>query len=81
MRHFGLKHYKAPTPWALRRLGDAILASLGGSGALLAALGTIFTPQSPVVAIAGAVLAFAGMVGKFLTNLYADAQPPTPKAS
>lgn len=63
------KNFWLPTPRKFRRLGNALL-----SISSLAGIPAVFTQHEWI----GVSLFIIGLLGKFLTNLYAIT-PPTPK--
>ena len=58
-----LKNYWSPTPKKMRKLGDALLAV-----SMYAQTQQMFTGQNEWLT----VLSVAGLVGKFLTNFFAE---------
>ena len=67
-----LKHFYAPTPVKVRKFGDALLAisTMITGGGLLAfdQLTTVYTPKELKIIIGASFI--AGVLGKFITNLF-----------
>lgn len=65
---FGLKYYFKPTPKKIRLIGDSLAA------ASLFVSGMTLMEGYKEIAI---FIAVSGWVGKFLSNMFADADPKT----
>jgi hypothetical protein len=65
---FGLKYYFKPTPKKIRLIGDSLAA------ASLFVSGMTLMEGYKEIAI---FIAVSGWVGKFLSNMFADADPQT----
>jgi hypothetical protein len=65
---FGLKYYFKPTPKKIRLIGDSLAA------ASLFVSGMTLMEGYKEIAI---FIAISGWVGKFLSNMFADADPKT----
>lgn len=65
---FGLKYYFKPTPKKIRLIGDSLAA------ASLFVSGMTLMEGYKEIAI---FIAVSGWVGKFISNLFADADPKT----
>ena len=65
---FGLKYYFKPTPKKIRLIGDSLAA------ASLFVSGMTLMEGYKEIAI---FIAVSGWVGKFLSNMFADADPET----
>lgn len=63
---FGLKHYFAPTPKRLRVLGDSLVLAGTAAGSMCSLQGDTRM---------GTTILVAGVLGKFLSNFFADEDP------
>ena len=66
-----LKNYYKPTPKKWRRIGDALLAV-----SLYAQTQEVFSGNSKVMN----AIAIAGLLGKFITNFFAEDEQPKEQA-
>lgn len=69
--NFGIKHYYKPTPVEIRSVGDALLA-VAGNSVILATVLNIFGVDSVITQGFCLTIAISGIVGKFITNFYAE---------